>query len=86
MITFPGVHSSAVQGYSFFLDLLSSPSEEDVWDILHEEVQSISLVIKEYGQSKILSEQFSWTAQSNKAFVSMGSALLHQLERYVGTS
>ncbi|KUL91294.1 hypothetical protein ZTR_01834 [Talaromyces verruculosus] len=26
----------------FFLDLLSSPPEEGVWDILHEEVQSIS--------------------------------------------
>lgn len=42
MVTFPGVHSSAVQGYSFFLDLLNSPPEEGVWDILREEVQSIS--------------------------------------------
>jgi hypothetical protein len=42
MATFPGVHSSAVQGYSFFLDLLSSPPEETVWDILREEAQSIS--------------------------------------------
>lgn len=42
MVTFPGVHSSAVQGYSFFLDLLSSPPGEGIWDILHEEVQSIS--------------------------------------------
>ncbi|OKL56906.1 hypothetical protein UA08_07857 [Talaromyces atroroseus] len=41
MFTFPGVHSSGVQGYSFFLDLLSSPPKEAVWDILLEEIQSL---------------------------------------------
>ena len=41
MFTFPGVHASAVQGYSFFVDLLSSPPDQAVRDILLEELQSL---------------------------------------------
>lgn len=68
MVTFPGVHSSAVQGYSFFLDLLSSAPEEAVWNVLRDEARSISA----QGQG-------IWTAEDLDRSILLDSAVKESL-------